>query len=263
MQLLPLYHHYTTPLPPSLSMPSPVDRRDDIPESEQPPRKRLHLSTIYSRYEIGESSTARPTRGRRIDYGFVSTCSVKRGERGLEMLVWDLELGRSGRGSSRDSTYDRGRGDVWMWSRRPRLPARLWARSIGFDRKSSGSFDPFDIALRETYRSLQDRCCWNCEPQRRARQPGPEARISDHQDASGVAEHVTFSDLWAEGVVGLTRWIEKMESVFNISGCAVENQVKFATCTLLGAALTWWNGQIRTLGPEAYAMTWEVSRKSD
>ncbi|GJX53868.1 putative reverse transcriptase domain-containing protein [Tanacetum coccineum] len=52
----------------------------------------------------------------------------------------------------------------------------------------------------------------------------------------------------AEGVVGLTRWIEKMESVFNISGCAVENQVKFATCTLLGAALTWWNGQIRTFG---------------
>ncbi|GKA37532.1 hypothetical protein Tco_0724097 [Tanacetum coccineum] len=35
-----------------------------------------------------------------------------------------------------------------------------------------------------------------------------------------------------EGVVGLTRWIEKMESVFNISGCAIENQVKFATCTL-------------------------------
>ncbi|GJS47840.1 putative reverse transcriptase domain-containing protein [Tanacetum coccineum] len=65
----------------------------------------------------------------------------------------------------------------------------------------------------------------------------------------------------AEGVVGLTRWIEKMESVFHISGCAVENQVKFATCTLLGAALTWWNGQIRTLGPEAYAMTWDVLKK--
>ncbi|GKB14477.1 putative reverse transcriptase domain-containing protein [Tanacetum coccineum] len=64
-----------------------------------------------------------------------------------------------------------------------------------------------------------------------------------------------------EGVVGLTRWIKKMESVFNISGCAIENQVKFATCTLLGAALTWWNGQIRTLGPEAYSMTWEVLKK--
>nr|GFA70125.1 reverse transcriptase domain-containing protein [Tanacetum cinerariifolium] len=50
-----------------------------------------------------------------------------------------------------------------------------------------------------------------------------------------------------EGAVGLTRWIEKMESVFNISGCAVENQVKFATCTLLDATLAWWNSQIRTL----------------
>ncbi|GJV06355.1 putative reverse transcriptase domain-containing protein [Tanacetum coccineum] len=30
-----------------------------------------------------------------------------------------------------------------------------------------------------------------------------------------------------EGVVGLTRWIEKMESVFNISGCAIEKSSKF------------------------------------
>ncbi|GKD29529.1 putative reverse transcriptase domain-containing protein [Tanacetum coccineum] len=64
-----------------------------------------------------------------------------------------------------------------------------------------------------------------------------------------------------KGMVGLTRWIEKMESVFNISGYAIENQVKFATCTMLGAALTWWNCQIRTLCPEAYTMTWEVLKK--
>ncbi|GJZ47693.1 hypothetical protein Tco_0601525, partial [Tanacetum coccineum] len=50
------------PLPPSLYIPPPVDRRDDIPESEQPPRKRLCLSTLGSRYEVGESSTTRPTR---------------------------------------------------------------------------------------------------------------------------------------------------------------------------------------------------------
>ncbi|GJW34907.1 hypothetical protein Tco_0057827 [Tanacetum coccineum] len=56
------------PLPPSLYIPPPVDHRDDIPESEQPPRKRLHLSTLGSRYEIEESSTARPIRGRGIDY---------------------------------------------------------------------------------------------------------------------------------------------------------------------------------------------------
>ncbi|GKF73129.1 hypothetical protein Tco_0219461, partial [Tanacetum coccineum] len=37
------------PLPPSLYIPPPVDRRDDIPESEKPPRKRLCLSTLGSR----------------------------------------------------------------------------------------------------------------------------------------------------------------------------------------------------------------------
>ncbi|GJV06448.1 hypothetical protein Tco_1344104 [Tanacetum coccineum] len=37
------------PLPPSLYIPPPVDRRDDIPEFEQPPRKRLCLSTLGSR----------------------------------------------------------------------------------------------------------------------------------------------------------------------------------------------------------------------
>ncbi|GKF19163.1 hypothetical protein Tco_0067801, partial [Tanacetum coccineum] len=66
-----------------------------------------------------------------------------------------------------------------------------------------------------------------------------------------------------EGVVGLSRWFEKMESVFHISGCAINNQVKFATCILLGAALTWWNGHVRTLGHDAaYAMTCEILKKS-
>ncbi|GKD50297.1 hypothetical protein Tco_1279273, partial [Tanacetum coccineum] len=60
-----------------------------------------------------------------------------------------------------------------------------------------------------------------------------------------------------KGVVGLSQRLEKTESVFHISGCAIDNQVKFANCTLLGAALTWWNGHVRTLGHDAaYAMTW-------
>nr|GEV55848.1 reverse transcriptase domain-containing protein [Tanacetum cinerariifolium] len=59
-----------------------------------------------------------------------------------------------------------------------------------------------------------------------------------------------------EGIVGLSQWLKKIESVFHISGCSIDNQVKFATCTLLGAALTWWNGHVRTLGHDAaYAMT--------
>ncbi|GJT17063.1 hypothetical protein Tco_0875769 [Tanacetum coccineum] len=64
-------------LPPSLYIPPPVDRRDDIPESELPPRKRSCLSTLGPRYEVGESSTVRPTEGRGIDYGFVSTVDAQ------------------------------------------------------------------------------------------------------------------------------------------------------------------------------------------
>nr|GEY01502.1 hypothetical protein [Tanacetum cinerariifolium] len=57
------------PLPPPIYIPPPVDRRDDVLEIEMPPRKRLCLATLGSRYEIRESSTARPTRDRGIDYG--------------------------------------------------------------------------------------------------------------------------------------------------------------------------------------------------
>ncbi|GJV47793.1 hypothetical protein Tco_1438005 [Tanacetum coccineum] len=41
-----------------------------------------------------------------------------------------------------------------------------------------------------------------------------------------------------KGVVKLTQWIERMETVFRISNCTVENQIKFVTCTLLRSALT-------------------------
>ncbi|GJX55802.1 hypothetical protein Tco_0285699 [Tanacetum coccineum] len=47
-----------------------------------------------------------------------------------------------------------------------------------------------------------------------------------------------------KGVVELTQWIEKMETVFRISNCSVENQIKFSTYTLLGNALTWWNSHV-------------------
>nr|GFB38229.1 hypothetical protein [Tanacetum cinerariifolium] len=54
-----------------------------------------------------------------------------------------------------------------------------------------------------------------------------------------------------ERVDSLSQWFERMESVFYISNCAVENQVKFATCTLHSIALTWWNTHVKTVGHEA------------
>ncbi|GJZ53984.1 hypothetical protein Tco_0608869 [Tanacetum coccineum] len=78
------------PLPPSLYIPPPVDRRDDVPESELSPHKRLCVSTLGSRYEIGESFTARPIGGRGIDYGFVSTVDAEARRHGIDEVGYDI-----------------------------------------------------------------------------------------------------------------------------------------------------------------------------
>ncbi|GJY34382.1 putative reverse transcriptase domain-containing protein [Tanacetum coccineum] len=65
-----------------------------------------------------------------------------------------------------------------------------------------------------------------------------------------------------KGVVELIQWFEKMETVFSISNCSVENQIKFSTCTLLAGALTWWNSHVKNVGHDvAYAITWTDLKK--
>nr|GEZ32234.1 reverse transcriptase domain-containing protein [Tanacetum cinerariifolium] len=91
------------------------------------------------------------------------------------------------------------------------------------------------------------------------RRPVQPARVCSYTDFM-KCKPLNFKG--TEGVVGLSQWLEKIESIFHISGCAIDNQVKFATCTLLGAALIWWNGHVRTLGHDAaYAMTWGTLKK--
>ncbi|GKC03859.1 hypothetical protein Tco_0995469, partial [Tanacetum coccineum] len=77
------------PLPTSLYIPPPIDRRDVI-KSEQPPRKRSCLFALGSRYEVGESSTARPTGDRRVDYGFVSTLDAEERRRGISEVGYGI-----------------------------------------------------------------------------------------------------------------------------------------------------------------------------
>ncbi|GJV13089.1 putative reverse transcriptase domain-containing protein [Tanacetum coccineum] len=65
-----------------------------------------------------------------------------------------------------------------------------------------------------------------------------------------------------EGAVGLCQWFEKLESMFRISDCKEKDNVKFATTTLQGHALTWWNGRIASMGIDAANGTpWTEVRK--
>ncbi|KAJ0550384.1 putative nucleotidyltransferase, Ribonuclease H [Helianthus annuus] len=61
-----------------------------------------------------------------------------------------------------------------------------------------------------------------------------------------------------EGAVGLLHWFEKLESVFEMCECPEARRVKYATGTLEGIALTWWNTQVQILGlAAANATPWE------
>ncbi|GKC46171.1 hypothetical protein Tco_1063893 [Tanacetum coccineum] len=246
------------PLPPSLYIPPPVDRRDDIPESEQPPRKRLCLSTLGSRYEIGESSTARHTKGQGIDYGFVSTVDVEARRQGISEVgygirdTWvdpaeavpEISLGMVvspkkwvfGAYDREESiirvtelvelyehdtqvtsvTYLMGGIDdsletIWMLEERPMLHREAWAHSNRLSlgdlsvalqtyRDSVCTREPtsrHQAQMVETLRVMRDmrREMGDMQTellalrgQRRARQPTPDARIPDHQDASRDAD---------------------------------------------------------------------------
>nr|GEZ83761.1 hypothetical protein [Tanacetum cinerariifolium] len=179
------------PLPPSLYPPL-VDRRDDIPESKQPPRKRLCLSTLGSRYEDLYALLEDAQDGRTRISQWVGMDSQR-----VDLLMGDrMTLQET----------------VWIVKEEAYAAREAWAHSSQIVetlrvmkdmRREMGDMHAELLALRG-------------QP-RRAGQPGGDARVHNHQDAPRDADR-------NEGVVSLTRWIKKMESVFNISGCAIENQ---------------------------------------
>ncbi|GJT58948.1 putative reverse transcriptase domain-containing protein [Tanacetum coccineum] len=63
------------------------------------------------------------------------------------------------------------------------------------------------------------------------------------------------------GAIALTRWIEKMESVFDNSGCTANQRVRYAASCFVNKALTWWNTQVQARGREAaISMSWNDFR---
>ncbi|GJT73177.1 hypothetical protein Tco_1032463 [Tanacetum coccineum] len=93
----------------------------------------------------------------------------------------------------------------------------------------------------------------NGNPNENGRGDRPVARECTYQDFM-KCQPLNFKG--TKGVVRLIRWFEKMETVFHISNCPEKSQVKYATCTLLNSALTWWNSHKRNIGTEAaFAMS--------
>nr|GEW39418.1 reverse transcriptase domain-containing protein [Tanacetum cinerariifolium] len=82
-------------------------------------------------------------------------------------------------------------------------------------------------------------------------------RVAKEMEAREAAMNLEPLNERTEGIVGLTCWFKKMETVFNISNYPSKYQVKYATCTLQDSALTWWNSYKRTISfDDAYATKW-------
>ncbi|GJU81659.1 hypothetical protein Tco_1284024 [Tanacetum coccineum] len=183
------------PLSPSLYIPPPVDRKDDIPESERPPSKRSCLFALGPKYEVGESSTARPTRGRVGNKGCQHLKMLKQKRRGLESMedrigesYWNVE-----EDAYASQSLAHSHSNQVHENRLPDQPIG-WQESRETDHRRKAHMVEILRVMRDMRREMGDMQAELLalrEQRRRARQPGSDARVLDHQDASrDVDSHI-------------------------------------------------------------------------
>nr|GEV45386.1 reverse transcriptase domain-containing protein [Tanacetum cinerariifolium] len=227
-----------------------IRMRDNILEEDMPPRRRFSFTAPPPRCDIAESSGAAAARAPRSQYDFVDT--VEAGQGLVRSLGHDARTIARAADRAKDIGYVRA-----LQASEQRMMNSIEEVNLRTDRRDirlkidvvRGQRTAYETELNER-QSAEDLAVTQMM---RIYALEARARTNTVEDASSS---------WTKGFVGLSQWLEKMELVFHISSCAIDNQVKFATCTLLGAALTWWNGHVRTLGHEAaYAMTWGTLKK--
>ncbi|GJU46368.1 hypothetical protein Tco_1203634 [Tanacetum coccineum] len=252
---LPLPSSPPPPLPVLLFIPPPVDCREDIPEAELPPRKRLCSTAPTLRYAVGESSTAapRPTRDPTEAVEEVASTTLD----GVNAKVTELAVGQLsaalGQIQAFQARYQTHADDPEGAASTNNMPPRRSSATTRVAaaaaiRAAAAVATP--ITAADVYTNGHGDGSHNSETGIRGTVRTPrECTYKDFLNCKPL----TFKG--TEGVVVLSQWFEKMESVFHISNCAVENQVKFATCTFLGNALTWWNSHMKTVTQDvAYTM---------
>nr|GEW04826.1 reverse transcriptase domain-containing protein [Tanacetum cinerariifolium] len=277
----PPHPAYRIPLPPLplLSLP-PIDptyeeaplgyraarlrwkaEREEIPKADLPLQKRLctaHTGT----YELGESSASAAARHR---------------EPVRDDLHRFVDIVERGEGSTPATMEAIGRPDYDGRLREeiPEADLPLQKRFVDTIERGEGS-TPAAIevgyGITDTWDDLGvARALATCDADRNTNGDDSHNLRTDARRTKRVTRECTYPDFMrckpmnfkgTEGVVELTQWFKKMETVFRISNYSVENQIKFSTCTLLGSALTWWNSHVMTVGPAAtYAMTWVDIKK--
>nr|GEW90845.1 reverse transcriptase domain-containing protein [Tanacetum cinerariifolium] len=251
------------PLPQSsYPPPPPVDRRDGIPESEQPPHKRLCLATLGSRYKVGESFT----RGRGVDYRFVDTVEAEMRHRGIKEVGYGIR-------------------DTWI------DPAEtiLEIAPTTLEKVNTRVIELADLHEHDTqylYALLEDAQDGRTHISQRVAMDSQrvDLLVGDRmtlQETIWIQLHETHSQMQQTEMAGLqetnrvrqSQIVETLRVIRDIRREMGDMQAELlALCgqsrraRQLGGDVRVPNHQdaprdIRTLGPEAYAMTWEVLKK--
>ncbi|GJY40178.1 hypothetical protein Tco_0427448 [Tanacetum coccineum] len=156
------------PLPPSIYIPPPVDRKDDIPEFERPPRKRSCLFALdFSTLDAEE----RRRTFRRLAMIFLSEVGYGTWDTWETVLIVEEEAYAS--------------REAWAHSIRLSQAVHHELQTHRDHVYATRVSDPCssDTAIVIGYSSSD-----TTPGQQRARQPGPDARIPDDQDASRDAD---------------------------------------------------------------------------
>nr|GEY49447.1 pentatricopeptide repeat-containing protein At5g66520-like [Tanacetum cinerariifolium] len=225
--------------------------RTDIPEADMPPRKRACLTAPTPGFEIGKSSAAGVARQPGPTESDLRRCRVEQAGYGTD--TWDeivdkmMEIAPT----TLEGVNERSMQEVIEFATEMRDKKMLTHAERQAEHKRK-----FD----DTFKKHPTSTATNGNQGNRAGNGNAVAKAY----AVGTAGTDPNSNVvtGTEGVVGLARWAEKMESVFQISNCTVACQVKFASCTLQGSALTWWNSHMRGVGQDvAYAMPWAALKR--
>nr|GEY47224.1 putative reverse transcriptase domain-containing protein [Tanacetum cinerariifolium] len=263
-----------------------IRRRDDIPKEDIPPWRRFAFTAPSPGCDVAESSTAaaRAPRSQAEDVAYVRDLQASEGRMITSIKEVNLRVSYQTQVRRQESKYfytqlhnaqtdrrdirleiDVVRGQKTAYetelqesgnTRALKILQSLRCRIMPVTRQGTNeATTPESIqsminrAIQRNTTHIQDDASQSSG--RGLRRPLKLVRICPYTD---FMKYQPLNFKGTEGVVGLSQWLEKMESLFhisgctvdnqveNLSGCTVDNQVKFATCTLLGAALIWWNG---------------------
>nr|GFA06583.1 hypothetical protein [Tanacetum cinerariifolium] len=240
-----------------------TSRRTDIPEADMSPRKRACLTTPAPGFKIGESFAAGAARQPRPTQSGLRRCRAEQAGYGItdtwdEIVVKLIEIapttleGVNERVTELDTTE--------FIHSSPCQDFRDISCCIDYLDYVTADLVDYDTWM---HRERDANMSMNGDNSNDSGTGGRRQMTTPRECSyTNFLKYQSMSFQGTEGVVGLTRWLEKMESVFQISNCTVACQVKFACCTLQGSALTWWNSQIRAVGQDvAYAMPWAALKR--